>query len=379
MYDVIIIGGNLAGSSAAIRLAEKNANVILIEKNKEPFNPAHCGEMLFDIESDSLNFDKIGCTKNYIKNMIIDINRKSYNFNFKRNGIIIFDRNFIENKLLEKVKNEGIELILGMRMKDFLPPNKIILENNKKINGKIIIDATGISCHVGKQVGIVKKIKSSDVGVCIQSRVKSNFEVDTVKSWFHRPYAPFGYAWLFPLNDKIANIGLGIPGGQKVDMSKLLADYIKNVTNNNFEILSTFRSCVPLAKPIDRLVRDNVMITGDAARLAHSLSGGGINNAIFSGNLAGIVSAKYLNNELESLETYQELMQRKISTLTKEYRLRCNLIKNDDSYLTKFRMGVSAVHFINKFFPRFFEKVYLKLTENDKRILKSLGETNRLL
>jgi flavin-dependent dehydrogenase len=127
------------------------------------------------------------------------------------------------------------------------------------------------------------------------------------------------------------------------------------------------------------VVKDNVIITGDAARLAHSLSGGGINNAMFSGSLAGIIAAKYLNKELESLETYQELMQDKISTLTKEHGLRCNLIKSDNSYLTKFGMGVSLVHFVNKFFPESFGRLYSKLTEKDKKILKSLGETNKLL
>lgn len=37
MYDVIIIGGNLAGTSAAIKSAEKDVNIILIEKKQKTF------------------------------------------------------------------------------------------------------------------------------------------------------------------------------------------------------------------------------------------------------------------------------------------------------------------------------------------------------
>ena len=40
MFDVIVIGGNLAGASAAINAAEKGANVALVERHKEPFSPA---------------------------------------------------------------------------------------------------------------------------------------------------------------------------------------------------------------------------------------------------------------------------------------------------------------------------------------------------
>ena len=56
-------------------------------------------------------------------------------------------------------------------------------------------------------------MKPKNVGVCVQSRVKGEFNSDAMKFWFHKPYAPFGYAWLFPINARLANIGIGIPGG----------------------------------------------------------------------------------------------------------------------------------------------------------------------
>ncbi len=44
-YDVIVVGGGLAGLSAAIQLAEKNYRVLLIEKNYYPFHRV-CGEYI---------------------------------------------------------------------------------------------------------------------------------------------------------------------------------------------------------------------------------------------------------------------------------------------------------------------------------------------
>ena len=37
VFDVIVIGGNLAGSSAAISASNEGVNVALVERNKEPF------------------------------------------------------------------------------------------------------------------------------------------------------------------------------------------------------------------------------------------------------------------------------------------------------------------------------------------------------
>lgn len=327
--------------------------------------------MLFDIEAEPLKLDKIGCSKNEIDNMIVNVPPREYVFKFKKHKIIIFDRNYVEKKLLEEAEKKGVKLILETSLRDFKPPHEIFLSNNEIIKGRIIIDASGIACQVGRRIEMDTKLKPRDIGVCIQSRVQSDFNANAIRSWFHKPYAPFGYAWLFPLNEKTSNIGLGVPGGQKLDLAKLLKNYIENVTGGNYEITSTFRSCVPSAPPMEKIIKDNVKITGDAARLAHPLSGGGIKNALFS----GIITAKYIRVEIPSLNPYQKSMQTKISRLSNEYNFRSKVCKNEDSFLTKFGMAVSIAYFINKLFPSFLERAFSKLSQRDKLILKSHKES----
>ena len=100
---------------------------------------------------------------------------------------------------------------------------------------------------------------------------------------------------------------------------------------------------------------------------------------IIGGNIAGIVAAKYVNKELKSLELYQKLLQSKIKNLTREYQIKCSMMKSDDSFLTKYRMGHASLYFFNKYFPGIFERLFPKLTEKDKKIFKSLGETYKIL
>ncbi len=154
---------------------------------------------------------------NEIKNIIFNISSlKEYTFNLKKHRLIIFDRNCLEKTLLNKAEKLGVELIFGRSMIDFKPPHEIILDNTNRIKGTVIIDASGIACQIGRRIGINTRLRPEDIGVCIQSRVQSTFIPDTVRMWYHKPYAPFGYAWVFPINEFMANIGIGIPGGQKV-------------------------------------------------------------------------------------------------------------------------------------------------------------------
>jgi geranylgeranyl reductase family protein len=351
VFDVVIIGGNLAGATAAINAAERDVSVALVEKKKKPFFPAHCGEAMPITWTKLLDLNKIGCPINEIKKVKINVSSpKQYFLKLKKYNGLIFDRNFVENYLLKKARSKGVELKLGISMKDYIPPNDIILNNKQIIKGRVIIDASGIACQVGKQVALCTKLLKKQIGVCNQSRVRCDFDKETLRIWHHKPYAPHGYAWFFPVNEKEVNIGIGVPGGQKLDLTVLLNNYIKDVTYGSYKITHNFKDCVPLAPPLNRLVKDNVMIVGDAGRLVNSEWGCGIGNALFSGTNAGITAARYIQGENSSLEPYQELMKPKISILKRAYKYR-KLYENERKYVNTLRRNYSFIHIVNKILP----------------------------
>jgi len=372
MFDVAVIGGNLSGATASINAARMGVNAVLVEKNKEPLFPARCGEATDAVTSELLNLEGICCPKNDIKQITINVSsKKEYHFKLKEQKISIIDRNFLEKYLLKSAKQEGVELKLGHRMKSFNPPSEVILDNGEIINGKVIIDATGICCQIGKQIGMNTKLKKEDIGVCIQSRVQHDIDPDIIKMWFHRPYASLGYAWFFPKNKKLANIGLGIPGGQKIDLGKLLDEYILNELGEGFKITHTFRSCVPAAKPIEPLSKDNIMFVGDAARLANPIFENGINNAVFSGSVSGIIAAKYIQGKINSLKEYEKYMNGKVKRISKMYN-RKNKIKTEGNFIKSYRRGFYLLHTLNKLFPNLLQNQLIKIVKKDKKIINSL-------
>ncbi|WP_317045319.1 FAD-dependent oxidoreductase [Formosa algae] len=67
-FDVIIVGGGLAGLSSAIHLSKGNLNVLVIEKNSYPKHKV-CGEYISNEVLPYLNFldidvFKLGAQKN---------------------------------------------------------------------------------------------------------------------------------------------------------------------------------------------------------------------------------------------------------------------------------------------------------------------------
>jgi digeranylgeranylglycerophospholipid reductase len=372
MFDIIVVGGNLSGLTAAISAANKNVKVALIERHKKPFLPAHCGEAISHVTADFLNINQRKCPKNEIREIKINISTlKKYTINLSKNKIYIIDRNYLENNLLKEAEGKKINIFLGRRMIKFNPPNEIIMDNNEKIYGKIIIDASGISCIIGKQIDINTKLKPKEIGVCIQSRIYSTFNPKKMYMWWSNPYAPFGYAWLFPINENYANIGLGVIGGQNLILDHLLKKYIKNMIDEKYKIIHTFRACEPMVKPLENIIKNNIMFVGDSARLVDPASGAGIHNAVFSGTLAGLASAKYIQGEIKSLDIYQKLMTQKMNKIKKTYTNKCKLTTTK-KYDKAFNRIFTTVNILNKLIPNFYQNYITKLLNKDIKKVKQL-------
>jgi flavin-dependent dehydrogenase len=95
------------------------------------------------------------------------------------------------------------------------------------------------------------------------------------------------------------------------------------------------------------------MLIGDAARLVYPESGGGIENALFSGRVAGLTAAKYIHGEISSLKNYQKYLRIKILRIKKGYKRKIKASESDRKYIKTYQRICSLMCFINKLFPNF--------------------------
>lgn len=114
MYDIIIIGGGLAGLVSSIQLSRGGKNVLLIEKKKYPFHRV-CGEYISNetrpfLTSIGLDFEKLG-VKDITKFQFTSPSGKVLETDLGLGGFGI-SRYIIDEKLYQLAKSVGVTFLL---------------------------------------------------------------------------------------------------------------------------------------------------------------------------------------------------------------------------------------------------------------------------
>ncbi|PIS27983.1 MAG: hypothetical protein COT43_07570 [Candidatus Marinimicrobia bacterium CG08_land_8_20_14_0_20_45_22] len=328
-YDVLVIGGGPAGSTAARFAALNGASVALIERDREIGVPVRCAEGISDV----------GLRK------IIDINPKWIattirNFRFysptkqqveihsNEIGYIINRRIFDHDLAVEAMKC-GAEIFtkatahrLARTESGFL--NVFIRYENRErtVQTKIVIAADGIESRIARMAGIQTNLPLKDIESCAQI-FAGNVDIDSERIDFYlsERWSPGGYVWVFPKGERMANIGLGVNGSMTNGHSA--AEYLNGFLEENFpnaSRLTTIYGGVPVSTNLAELVADGLMVVGDAAHQVNPLTGGGISSAMASGKMAGTVAADAIrigNTSRKKLRAYETEWNR---TIGKDYR-----------------------------------------------------------
>jgi len=306
-FDVIVVGGGPAGSSAARMAAENDCTVVLIEKENEIAETVRTSGVTWisDIE-------KIGIPDEYY-NPIKKFSFRSPKNSVKISGDIakaaVLDVRKTYKFLAQRAQNTGVKIFLGTNVTDVLRDStgKCIgviaksQDNQIQFNGKVIIDASGFASVVAKELGYVKQWKKFGVG--------AEFEVKTEKleydNWWlmvGQEYSPAGYAWIFPTSKNTARIGVGIgKPDSNIDPTIRLNELIEEKRGpikdlGKIEKIEFHYGLIPNEGLSRKTVYDNLILVGDSAGQANPLVLEGIRYAIRFGEVAGKVVSNAIKN-----------------------------------------------------------------------------------
>ena len=160
-------------------------------------------------------------------------------------------------------------------------------------------------------------------------------ESDTCDFYFSRDFAPGGYAWIFPKGFKTANVGLGIAGNfaRQQSPEKYMGMFLERYFPDG-SVLSRTVGGVPVDKTLKEIVRDGIMVIGDAAHQTNPISGGGIISGMIAGKIAGEVAVKAVKKgqygKKDLLPYAKEWDKRVGKSHERYYRLKEALMKFDD-------------------------------------------------
>jgi digeranylgeranylglycerophospholipid reductase len=225
----------------------------------------------------------------------------------------VVDRTIMDRDLVEHARNAGAEY------RPAFPVEQVVQEGETRyrcsgpagsVTCAVVVLAEGIESRLARGLGWRTLLKSDDLTSCAFAQVThDSIEEDLCRFYTGRKTAPGGYAWVFPRGKGSANVGLGILGshcraGQPQDMLRTLVARL--FPGGKLDALHC--GGVPVARWLRPLVREGVMLVGDAARQVNCLSGAGIAYGMVAGRIAGSVAANAFSGEMveyRSLRRYE--------------------------------------------------------------------------
>lgn len=322
--DIVVVGGGPAGSSAARVAAAAGAHTILLEEHPVIGSPVFCAEGL------SLNGIKDAGLEPVAPLVAQKITRARV-FAPNRNHIDLtsddwvgytLNRDFFDKAMGDLAVKAGAELLTETKATGvFREDGKVagvMAESHGeqiKVKAKVTIGADGYWSIVRRSAGLARWYP--DIVTCAQFQLGGLHLEDpsTTEFYVGTRYAPGGYAWVFPKNEEVANVGLGVRNIHTEPAINYLRKFLDSDPRfKGAKVQRRNGGVTPVSGMLDKIVDDNLMLIGDAAGQLIPMTGAGIHSGIEAGKMAGkeavdaIVcedtSAKRLNQYRVNFEKY---------------------------------------------------------------------------
>jgi digeranylgeranylglycerophospholipid reductase len=355
--DVVVVGAGPGGSMAALELARKGVDVLLMEKRQEIGVPKRCAE---------------GLPSNYFKefNLPLDpgwalqeiLGSKAYAPDGRHLTIqhpdltgYLLERKTFDKYLATEAIKAGARCMVKTTVTDVLMRDGRVVGVRASHMGedftvacKVLIAADGVDSMTAKRAGLKTTNPLIDYHSGFQYEMAGlNIDDKYLHIFFGNKTAPKGYVWIFPKGNTTANVGIGMIASESRDGCRA-KDYLDRFIDGHPEIFAKASPIevngggIPVNLNQTPIVGDGILVVGDAAHHVNPIHGGGIGLAMGAGKLAGEVAARAIGHmredpgreaeyaSAERLCEYEKAWGNKREEIRKLLKLRAFLEKLDD-------------------------------------------------
>ena len=295
--DVVVVGGGPAGSSAARAAASAGSHTILLEEHPIIGTPVFCAEglSLNGIRDAGLEPVAPYVAQKITKARVYAPNRNCIDLTSDNWVGYTLNRQFFDKAIGDSAVKAGAELLTETKATGvFREGGKVagvMAEHGGeqiKVKAKVTIGADGYWSVIRRSAGLARWYP--DVVTCAQFQLGGLHLEDPSTNEFYigTRYAPGGYAWVFPKNEGVANVGLGV---RNIHTEPAI-NYLKRFLDSDprfkgAKVLRRNGGVTPVSGMLDEIVADNLILVGDAAGQLIPMTGAGIHSGIEAGKMAG--------------------------------------------------------------------------------------------
>jgi len=327
-YDLVIVGGGPAGSSAAFSAAKNGIKVALIEKESSIAETVRTSGVTWiqNIKEFGIPDDCFNPIKNFSfcspnnevtisdvvpRAAVLDV-RKTYRWlvdEAKKRGADIF----VKTNIKDVIKNKNGDIV-GVK--------GVGVDGEVTFHSKVVIDASGFQSTVCKAMEFASQWERFGAGAEYEVEAEN---VDSETWWLMvgQEYSPAGYAWIFPLGNNIVRIGVGVGKPESnVDPTQRLKEIMEKKLGpikklGELKEIEFHYGLIPNDGLSRKTVFNNLILVGDSAGQANPLVLEGIRYAIKFGRVAGKVASDAVKSgitDAKSLYPYEENWRKEIES-----------------------------------------------------------------
>ncbi|HEX7972989.1 MAG TPA: geranylgeranyl reductase family protein [Anaerolineales bacterium] len=283
-YDVIVVGGGPAGSSAAYFLGQAGKRVLVLEKEHLPRYKT-CGGGLsirFLRQQFPFSFDPVVKTDVTTISYIYRDQVSTLSLAPEAVGFVM--RAELDDYLLGQIGAEVVQGAAVCRVKEMDGYVQVETRDGHIYRAGYLVGADGANSIVAHALGLRSSrilAAAIEAEVPVSPEVMRRFEQQMV---FIFGEIHYGYLWIFPKPGHLS-VGIGAlhpkPGELQATLKRVLSRY-----GISLEAQAARGHPIPIYTRRERLQTARTLLAGDAAGLADPLSGEGIRFAIKSGRMA---------------------------------------------------------------------------------------------
>jgi digeranylgeranylglycerophospholipid reductase len=374
--DVLVVGGGPAGLIAARELAASapDLDVMLLERDRAIGSPVRCGEGVGHAGiADFMDPTNAAWVSRRITRVVFVAPDGTHVRVADGDVGYVLDRSRFEPAIAEEAGRNGAEIVIGTEATSLARADygwQVATRGPSgagTIDARLIIAADGVESMVGRWAGLDTRVPSRDMESCAQYVVAGiAFDPDAIYLHFGHDIAPGGYAWVFPKAVGVANVGLGIVAlrgehgrSARAYLDRYLESYFPTGVRTGYTV-----GGVIVSPTLARTVTDGMILCGDAAHMINPLSGGGIVNAMKSGQLAARVAVDALRAgdvSAARLERYHADWMRLLGDdHVRFYRIKQALGKFDDTFFDNLARSVNAIPEHRRTLGRIFARALVR-------------------